>query len=183
MFRDRLFLTGLGIGLIAGALLLQLMNVALDAREAVQMSNPEDGDGTVQQALETSPTPGISASVQDDESGNKPEQTSPAPTAILPVVTKSAEPAPNVSSAIPETTSNTYEGQVDSGISVSVYGGMSSEEVVGQLARAGVISDQQALLEAIYAYKVQTKIRTGTYIIPKDAEHSEIIAIITKQKQ
>lgn len=85
----------------------------------------------------------------------------------------------NTQSKTQDTTLNENEEFITIKISLGMY----SKEVTKQLKDKGLIEREDNFNEYIAEHKAQTRIRVGTYHIPKGATNSEILRIITKSKK
>jgi hypothetical protein len=168
VFKNKGFLYGLGLGLILGASLLQLMNFAVLGNKTISKDTPT-----------TSPTPSISPSPSASPKVSvapvhtvKPTETmvNPAtprsPKATTPAVTKTVEPsAPTAAEP--------------SNSKVIIQKGMTSSEVATLLFDRGVVSNRKTFETSLSYLKLTRVIRAGTYTFLPDEKDSEIINKIT----
>ncbi|QGQ96258.1 hypothetical protein EHS13_15910 [Paenibacillus psychroresistens] len=180
MFKNKGFLYGLGLGLILGAGLLQLMNFSVM------------DDKTINNEIQ-SPSPSISPSVvptaslapfstikptKPTETTDIPAAPSSTPTTIpveTPAASKTDEPA--VPTTAPAATI------VDpSGTSVIIENGMTSSEVSSLLFEKGIIEDKKAFDNALSQLKLDRIIRIGTFTFLPDEKDEDIINKITTRK-
>jgi hypothetical protein len=168
VFKNKGFLYGLGLGLILGASLLQLMNFSVLDNKTITKDLPT-----------TSPTPSISPSPPASPKGSvapvitvKPTETTvnPAtpgtPTAATPAVTKTVEPS-------------TPTAAKSSNSIVVIEKGMTSLEVATLLFDQGFISDRKTFDDSLSDLKLDRVIRAGTYTFLPNEKNSEIINKIT----
>ena len=98
---------------------------------------------------------------------------------------------PNISDNVDSTseensqskTQDTTLNENEEFITIKISLGMYSKEVTKQLKDKGLIEREDNFNEYIAEHKAQTRIRVGTYHIPKGATNSEILRIITKSKK
>lgn len=205
MFKNRHFMTGLGIGLIAGALLLQVMMLGqgnsgdlstkqqvIDAASKLDLKVVDNGaillteeEWKLKSEESVSVTDSIHESINQTEAPNTP---------VEPNTPESAQPSKittDISSVGSEAPSNATSAEAPSApekpavepqkVSVEyivVYGTTLTGLAEG-LHKAGVISDENAFIKKANAKKVTTKIRTGTYYFNIGEDYSSIIAKLT----
>ncbi|AIQ47833.1 hypothetical protein R70723_19465 [Paenibacillus sp. FSL R7-0273] len=198
MMKNRSFMLGLGTGLIAGALLLQLMisggAAPLTREELVRQA--EQLNLTV-----TDPAAGPLATVEPDGADSAPEgQTGAAPgaataaPAATPAPTSTPDAAVQPSSAAkPSTPAQPSQPSSSSGnavapavpaspqtaaagvIAVRIPSGSTLTQTAQLLAKAGIISDQAGFLETAIDRKINTKIQSGSYNFIKGESVNSII--------
>lgn len=187
MIRNRQFMFGLGFGLIAGALLLQLMMFGqmqtgkLKTKEQVEQAAaalqlkvvPADQEllteaewrakteeeGAQQETTNTTNTP---ESPQTPESPNNSEQ-------------------PNAGN-VPESSAPSNPEQPENkpvSIEYKIVSGSTLSGVAEGLLQAGVISDKDAFLKRAKDKKINYKVRTGTFAFEIGEDYDSIIAKIS----
>lgn len=185
MVKNRTFMLGVGTGLIAGALLLQLALIGQGESNASRELTRGDGLGLQagdsterlmteeqwrQKALgKGSPSPGKgaapkSAAVVASPKSPQPPQMGSAGTVTSPAGNKTAQA--NKQPAAPL-------------IQYDIAPGSNLSDVAAGLEKAGVIKDANAFQRAANEQKVNTKIRSGTYSFRAGETLSSIIAKIT----
>jgi cell division protein YceG involved in septum cleavage len=65
-------------------------------------------------------------------------------------------------------------------ITVEIKSGMNSESIAALLQQKGIIDDSGAFIDKLKKADKETKLKEGTYEIPKGAGYDEIISILTK---
>lgn len=200
MIKNRSFMIGLGSGLLAGALLLQLMNAGTGANVVPQAS--EVVKPTKEQLREQAEALGLKLVEADDKRMTEEEwkrqmmdksakpQGSPAK---APEAGKKAEapktpekPAAPDSKASGQPAANAAADGINKPktpeaplISVKIASGSNLTDVADKLKKSGVISDAAAFVETGRGRKMSTKIRSGTYEFAKGEDFDSIIAKIT----
>jgi hypothetical protein len=182
VLRDKRFLTGLGAGLMIGAILLQLMNAAAGLgspgdRNAAGLFNlpdraqlEEDASllGLVlHDAKETWYTQEeVDALLREARSGTEAEESG-----------TSAERQPSVGSASDIT--SVQSDVMPHFFLIDIRSGMSSDEVGRMLQAAGLVDDLDAYRQEMEARGLDVKIRAGTYTFAFKPEISDLIDAIT----
>ena len=82
----------------------------------------------------------------------------------------------------PEQPSNTEAApeQSSGSIQITVVSGDAASTIADKLLNAGAIQDKQAFLSDVMAQNADSKMKQGTFTIPANSSHSDIIAILTK---
>ena len=65
-------------------------------------------------------------------------------------------------------------------ITVEIKSGMSSESIAALLRQKGIIDDTGAFIDKLKETNNETKLKEGTFEIPKGSGYDEIISILTK---
>jgi len=65
-------------------------------------------------------------------------------------------------------------------ITVEIKSGMNSESIAALLQQKGIIDNSGAFIDKLKKADKETKLKEGTYEIPKGAGYDEIISILTK---
>ena len=65
-------------------------------------------------------------------------------------------------------------------VTVEIKSGMSSESIAALLKQKGIIDDSAAFIDKLKESNKDTKLKEGTYEIPKGSGYDEIISILTK---
>ncbi|MEK4042200.1 hypothetical protein NSU18_00955 [Paenibacillus sp. FSL H8-0048] len=198
--KNRFFMLGLGIGLIAGALLLQLMIAGrtapltkeelirqaaglnltvVDPAEAAATATPSPEEGARAKASgEPAATPASTPGV--------PPKPAAAPSAAA-TPGKPSAPAQPQSTAAPVTkapaTPEAPVAAVDGVISLKIPTGITLSQTADLLAEAGVIEDKNKFLQTANGRKVNTIIQYGSYSFTKGESINSIIdKLITVKK-
>lgn len=203
MMKNRFFMLGLGVGLIAGALLLQLMIAGraapLTKEELIQQAtrlnmtlvDPAEASATA------TPAPEEGAEAPASQAAGKPAVT-PASTPAVPpkpAATPSAAATPGKPSA-PAQPQSTAEPvtkapatpdapavAVNGVISLRIPTGITLAQTADLLAEAGVIEDKNKFLQTANSRKVNTIIQYGSYSFTKgESINSVIDKLITLKK-
>ena len=200
MIKNRFFMLGLGIGLIAGALLLQLMiagrAVPLTKEELIRQAaslNLSVVD-PAEAAATATPSPEEAAKAQ---ASGAPAAT-PASTPAVPpkpASTPSAAATPGKPSAPaqPQSTASSVTkspatpeapaAPVNGVISVKIPTGITLAQTADLLAEAGVIEDKDKFLQTANSRKVNTIIQYGNYSFTEGESINSIIdKLITVKK-
>jgi hypothetical protein len=174
VFKNKGFLYGLGVGLILGASLLQLMNFAVIGNKTIssetQTSSPSISPATVPLASKE-PIATIKAA-KPAETTNTPDKPTSAPVST-PVIAKTEEPAsPTPVAALAD----------PAGSTIRIESGMTSSEVAGLLFDKGIITDQKAFDNALSHLKLDRIIRVGSFTFLPGEKDEDIINKITTRK-
>lgn len=202
MIKNRSFMFGLGTGLIAGALLLQMMITGGAA--------PLSKEKLIKEAAKlnltvTDPSATPTATRNTGETGEGTEGSGKEETAaaVVPSATQSAAPAspastpqaavePSAAAAPSEpatpskpasekkpssapVTPATPEVAVNGSISVTIPTGSTLTETADLLVKAGVITDKNKFLQTAVSRKANTKIQNGRYSFTKGESNNVII--------
>lgn len=65
-------------------------------------------------------------------------------------------------------------------VTIEIKSGMSSESIAALLKQKGIIDDSEAFIDKLKESNMETKLKEGTYEIPKGSGYDEIIGILTK---
>lgn len=212
MIRNRYFMLGLGVGLIAGALLLQLMIAGKAApmsreelvREAARLNmtvvDPAAEADAQATAMPEEGAPGASA-----EGGEQPAteaEPAPASPTPAPAATPKAAAAPSAAASpgLPSAPAKPQSSPVGGGtqapaapespgaaanetISIRIPTGINLAQTADVLAEAGVIQDKDKFLQAANSRKVNKIIQYGSYSFAKGESINSIIdKLITVKK-
>ncbi|RRJ65384.1 hypothetical protein EHV15_22555 [Paenibacillus oralis] len=195
MIKNRYFMLGLGCGLIAGALLLQLMILGqgggklytadqvqqaaeqlglkvVDAHEELLTEEQwQEKAGNGQEDAGAGAEPDVPASPRNPKAPEAPA----APAKRDPAENK---PAANPEAAKPQTPAKPAKPAAVS-VEYKIAYGSTLAGVAEGLYKAGVITDKEAFLKAAKAKKINNKIRTGTYAFTEGEDYDSIIAKIS----
>ncbi|MGZ7444436.1 hypothetical protein [Paenibacillus sp. TH7-28] len=194
MIKNRHFMLGLGCGLIAGALLLQLMIFGqgggkLYTAEQVKQAAEQLGLKVVaaDEELLTEEQWQEKAGNSQEDGGEGAEPEVPASTKApdapkAPAVPAKPSPAENKPAASaeaekPQTPAKPAKPAVS--VEYKIAYGSTLAGVAEGLYKAGVITDKEAFLKAAKAKKINNKIRTGTYTFSESEDYDSIIAKIS----
>lgn len=212
MIRNRYFMLGLGVGLIAGALLLQLMIAGraapMSREELVQEAarlNLTVVDPAAEADAQATAMPEGGAPGASSEDGQQPA-TEAAPATASPTPAPAATPkaaaapsaaaSPGLPSAPAKPQSSLAGGETkapaapespvaaaNETISVRIPTGINLAQTADVLAEAGVIQDKDKFLQAANSRKVNKIIQYGSYSFVKGESINSIIdKLITVKK-
>ncbi|MBM6997098.1 hypothetical protein IM700_015680 [Paenibacillus sp. DXFW5] len=198
MMKNRQFMLGLGCGLIAGALLLQLMligqgnNKELYTREQIERAAVLAGLKVVevdQELLteeEWQERSGQASDMSENGTGNSPvtpvDPTKPnSPTAPNTPNDPGASDGQALSGAKTGETSQPVdpESPQPATVEYKIVGGTTLEGVAQGLEQAGVIADKSAFLKTAVSKKINYKVRAGTYRFQVGEDFDSIISKIS----
>ncbi|WP_068786023.1 hypothetical protein [Paenibacillus phocaensis] len=184
MMKNRQFMLGLGCGLIAGALLLQLMligqggNKELHTKEQIERAAILAGLKVVEvdQELLTEEEwrerSGQASGTSADGAGDTP-----------------ATPDDPVQPEVPKTPETPVTPQAEGGnqptspqpttVEYKIVGGTTLEGVAQGLEQAGVIADKSSFLKTAVSKKINYKVRAGTYTFEVGEDFDSIISKIS----
>ncbi|GIP07855.1 MAG: endolytic transglycosylase MltG [Paenibacillus macerans] len=195
MIKNRHFMLGLGCGLIAGALLLQLMilgqgggkiytaeqvkqaaeqlglKVVAADEELLTEEQWQEKAGTGQEDGGEGVEPDVPASPKNPDAPQAP---------AAPAKPSSAENKPPASADAekPQTPAKPAKPAAVS-VEYKIAYGSTLAGVAEGLYKAGVITEKEAFLKAAKAKKINNKIRTGTYTFTEGEDYDSIIAKIS----
>lgn len=192
MIRNRSFMLGLGAGLIAGALLLQLMLLGQGSFNKAQTREEVERAA----ALLDLKVVGEHEELMTKEEWKAQEQLGSEldPDGDVPSVADPDSPESPVSPSSPSTEDeNDGTGSVESGlmedlanqgsyIEYKISGGTTLSGVADGLLRAGVISDKAEFLKQANAQKINYTVRAGTYQFLAGEDYASIIKKLSPSK-
>ncbi|ANS74027.1 hypothetical protein AWM70_05115 [Paenibacillus yonginensis] len=184
MMRNRHFLFGLGAGLIIGALLLQLMNVA---QTQPQMLNTEEEVRNAAKALGLK-VYDSSEQVYSEQEWKERENGEPAgTTASAPPSPSSPEEPSEPSTPAEPSTPSKAEAPAPSPapaemVDIRIPAGSTLSQVADRLKSAGVITDKEAFVQLAKKWNATRIIQTGTFTFTKGESFKSITNKITKKK-
>ncbi|AJS59140.1 hypothetical protein [Paenibacillus sp. IHBB 10380] len=209
MIKDRFFMTGLGAGLVIGALLLALMGKAEGLATNDKSTTPLTKEQIVEQAevldlkvvdsSEELLTETEWTEVMVEKSGKlqggateEPKQSNPAvePTnpgePIAPAKTsseasKTTKPTVKTPTAPAKSAGTTPTAKPKSSevIPFRIKGGSNLTDIAKGLKKAGVITNSEQFIKEATSQKVNTKLREGSYTFSEEDTHKSIITKIT----
>ncbi|WP_410769227.1 hypothetical protein [Fontibacillus sp. BL9] len=195
MIRNRQFMTGLGIGLIVGALLLQVMLIGqgqagkLKTREQVEQAaaalnlkvvetNQElltEEEWKAKSEETEQPEEGEAGGINETKDPDDPEAPD---TPAAPADPEDSDPSGSL--AVPETATPESPKEPDKGsVKYKIAYGSTLTGVAEGLHKAGVISDKEAFLKQAKAKHINTKVRTGTFTFEVGEDYNSIISKIS----
>ncbi|WP_379147706.1 hypothetical protein [Paenibacillus sp. sgz500992] len=199
MIKNRSFMFGLGTGLIAGALLLQVMITGGAAplskekliKEAAKLNlTVTDPSATPTATSNTGETgEGTEGSGKEGPAAVVPSANEPAaPASPASTPQAAVEPSAAAAPSEPATPSKpasekkpstvapaTPEVAVNGSISVTIPTGSTLTETADLLVKAGVITDKNKFLQTAVSRKANTKIQYGRYSFTKGESNNVII--------
>lgn len=180
MFNKRSFVLGLGVGIIAGAMLLQLFHMGEQSQDRLQEMDElvEQGglpSGTVAPTDSANPqmieaTPASGPTADSDSAGEEQQTAAPSP---------SETPAAPAESPIPENT-QAQEGQAPDPFVIRIQPGMSLTETAEFLLASGAIDDSGSFIDHMKASGLQ--VRAGYFLFKQGDMTAEQAAKIVSSK-
>ncbi|OZB97828.1 hypothetical protein [Paenibacillus sp. XY044] len=206
MIRNRTFMMGLGIGLLLGSLLLQLMifgqgadrqsgetpaAASLTKEELEQQAEALDlkvvgnedklmtEEEWKQQMVEQSSVPKGSAAKSPDaaDTAKQPAQPDKPQQPTASKQPQSGSQGSGDDKAAKQPQSPSVPASKT--VEVKIASGNNLEDVAGKLEKAGVIADANQFVQKGRSLKISTKIQTGRYAFTAGEDFSSIIAKIT----
>ncbi|WP_042160515.1 hypothetical protein [Paenibacillus gorillae] len=180
MLKNRMFLTGLGIGIIVGALLLQLLQIG-------EQSQAKLGEslfaGDEKQFSQKELDAAVAAAVEE-QAADKPVVSSPAAgteATIAPSATPvaSAEPEKKPESTVKPEQTEEPEAPVQE-LVLQIKGGMNLTGTAKLLADNGLIEDEAAFIAAMKRSKKPT-VRAGYFLFKGKPQLKEVVSIIKSE--
>lgn len=202
MIKNRNFMLGLGIGLIVGALLLQIMMIgegsyrALTTVKEVQQAAAELNLKVVDNKVELltedewrAKYPEDALSNGDVEKGSTVDPVQPDSPATPVTPESPVEPKTDTDSS---SIKKEEEIQIDTPkspevpepvvVEYRIRSGATLAGVASGLKKAGVISDETAFIKKASAKGINRKLQVGTYKFTKEEDYSSIISKISSGK-
>lgn len=202
MIKNRSLMIGIGIGIIIGAVLLQLFNIGkgqtmLDGtqltsdqiKEAAQAQNMQVYDST-EKVYSSDEWKQLQQEQQQEEAAKKAaatkseakEPTSEQPTTPAePNTPQSTETQSTTSSTTPKTTTPTTPEQPATPTTFKITSGEMLNDVAYNLKNKGIISSQKEFVNRVSAIKANTKLQIGTYTLNTGEDLDSIINKITHE--
>ncbi len=187
MFKDRFFLNGLGIGMIIGALLLQLMNVSAVPKDNMAAANVDDSGKPAERIIAMKQNlqslgfkiydqgeklytqEQLDQAIEREKSG-RPNRTVQSPT---PEPTTSPSMAASLNS---ESSSTDTQKPVWSFV---IPQGMGSDQLGDLLVEKKFIEDKETLSAELNKRHLEASIRAGNYVFDHKPSLSALIQAIT----
>ncbi|GLX68511.1 hypothetical protein [Paenibacillus glycanilyticus] len=176
MFKNRSFVAGLGIGMIAGAILLQLMQIGDQSQQKLS-DGFKDGEpklytqAELDSKLAEERAKAVKESAQANPSEDMPETKEPTESASV------KENEPPEATDKKEAAGTAGEAHNDLKRQVRITGGMNLTDTAGLLADQKLISDKDAFIKAMK----NKPVRAGYFIFEGNPAVGEIIRILTSQ--
>lgn len=178
MIRNRNFMIGLGIGLIAGALLLQLMLIGqgssskLRTKEDVERAAALLNLKVVEQDAVLLTEEEWRAQNEQNSDPEQGEDTSSIQSPESP-----SSPVSPTSPTVPDSKS-----EEDSYIEYKISQGTTLSGVAEGLLQAGIISDKASFLQQANAKEINYTVRAGTYQFETGEDYASIIKKLSPSK-
>ncbi|OXM84697.1 hypothetical protein [Paenibacillus rigui] len=168
MLNKKSLLYGLGCGLIAGALLLQLMNSSLTPRSSSVQDGPKPEEMSRQQLKEAA-----SAYYQVYEKDQKLYTQAQLDATLQQKLKEEKEKQPSPASPPAQTASKeTY---------IFISKGLTAGNVADLLQQSGVISDRKMFEDAMAAKQLNDKIVAGVHVFKGTLDLNQVLINITSQ--
>lgn len=205
MMKNRSFMSGLGIGLIIGALLLQLMIVgegqlSTSKVETIALTKEQVEEAAKVLDLKVSESSQQLLTVEEwkqqmiEESSQPQGETTKAPVKA----TKAAEPnqpstpekpvekvdstSSNIQKTVPvKTPVAPSKNEVTKSIAYKLKSGSNLTDVAEDLMKIGVITNKDQFIKDAVAKKINRKIRAGSYTFIKGESNESVISKIQMQ--
>ncbi|WP_338555983.1 hypothetical protein [Paenibacillus sp. KS-LC4] len=190
MFKNRLFLTGLGIGIIVGALLLQMMIIGESSQQKLNNrdnASTEQGEKIYSQSEVDAMLEAQRATSSNKEEGKATATAAPSP-AVSPEPSPVESAAPTASAAAsPKQTATPADNssaaadtdELSPRKMVRIYGGTNLTAAAKVLASEQLISDQAAFIRKMKQEK--KLVRAGYFLFTGTPTLEEVITTITTQ--
>ncbi|NOU93403.1 hypothetical protein GC093_09255 [Paenibacillus sp. LMG 31456] len=164
---NKSLLYGLGTGLIAGALLLQLMNLATSPgkQQGIAANNPVSPSEMDRQQLKEAASKYYKVYENDQKLYNQAQ----VDTIVQQKLKEEQDKAPAVAPA-PSPVKETY---------IYVYDGQSAGIVADMLVKSGVITDRAAFEELMAKQQLNAKIIAGVHVFKGTLDLSQVVTNLT----
>lgn len=166
MLKNRSLLFGLGSGLIAGALLLQMMNIAVSPQQAESMELQEMDKQKLKEAA--------SKYYQVNELDQKLYNQSQVDALVQQKLKEEKDkqtPAAQTQS-VKEPAKETY---------IFISKGMTAGNVADLLVQGGVIADRKAFEDAMYKQQLNDKIVAGVHVFKGSQDITQVLTNLISQ--
>jgi len=174
VIKDKRFLTGLGAGLIIGAVLLQLMNFAEAGRTPAPLSDKlysqEEADVLVRQELDQA--------AQHEADANNPIADVPG----------EQEPADEQAAGDEEPSDSQPVDEIDAEIDadeqsyeITIRYRMTSEDAAEAALEAGLIDDKDVLLQELIRRNLTYRLQIGTFTFTSRPTVAELVDVLTSR--
>ncbi|MEK5436870.1 MULTISPECIES: endolytic transglycosylase MltG [Paenibacillus] len=195
MMKNRSFLFGLGTGLIAGALLLQLMisggAAPLTKEQVIQgaeklnlkvideSTEPPSDESALEDAVQGEKTYGVNEGSTENVEPSKPT-VSDNPNKVVPPKEPSTPKEgtiekPEVTTAPSAVAPDKPKATANAGVVVRIPSGSTLTKTADILQKAEVIKDKASFLKAANQRQINTKIQSGSYTFNKDESLDSIL--------
>lgn len=205
MIKNRSLIIGIGIGMIVGAVLLQLFNIgkgqtmldgtqltAEQIREAAQVQNMQVYDSTEKvyssdewkqlQQEEKQKEEAAKAQKTGSNTSKTKEPTSEQPTTPEnPATPQSKETKSTTSSTTPKTNSPSSPTQPNTPTTFKITSGEMLNDIAYNLKTKGVIDSQTEFVNRVSELKANTKLQIGTFKLSAGEDLDSIIDKITHE--
>jgi len=166
MLKNRSLLFGLGLGLIAGALLLQVMNIAVSPQQANGLELQE----LDKQKLKEAASKYFQVNELDQKLYNQAQADALVQQKLKEEKEKQAANAP--AQAAKEPAKETY---------IFISKGLTAGNVADLLQQSGVISDRKAFEDAMYKQQLNDKIVAGVHVFKDPQDLTQVLTNLTSQ--
>ncbi|GAA4871795.1 hypothetical protein GCM10023310_59270 [Paenibacillus vulneris] len=166
MLKNRSLLFGLGLGLIAGALLLQVMNIAVSPQQANGLELQE----LDKQKLKEAASKYFQVNELDQKLYNQAQADALVQQKLKEEKEKQAANAP--AQAAKESAKETY---------IFISKGLTAGNVADLLQQSGVISDRKAFEDAMYKQQLNDKIVAGVHVFKGTQDLTQVLTNLTSQ--
>ncbi len=175
MTKDKRFLTGLGTGLIIGAILLQLMNFAGAGRESVvptdKLYSQEEADELVRKALVQAAEQTLAEEEAKAESSEADEDALSAAEIEDDSIQADLESSEDSDDEVEATA--TYE--------VTIRYRMTSEDAADAAIEAGLLDDKDAFLQELIRRNLTYRLQIGTFTFNTKPTIPELVQTLTSK--
>ncbi|MFX3632945.1 MAG: hypothetical protein ACE3L7_01260 [Candidatus Pristimantibacillus sp.] len=179
MLKNRIFLTGLGIGIIVGALLLQLMSLGEQSQLKLKASLNKD-----EEVLFTQKEVDAMLDAERVSMGLNAKVDAESKTEVTTETDKQDEVKEDAAaeSEQPEQNANSEEGQPAAEVApketrLHIKGGMNLTSIAKLLAENDIISDQAEFIKQMN--KTKKPVRAGHFVFSGQPTLKEVMTIIT----
>ncbi|WP_028550453.1 hypothetical protein [Paenibacillus sp. UNC451MF] len=167
MLKNRSLLLGLGTGLIAGALLLQVMNIAASPEQMAKGMELQEMD---KQKLKEAAAKYYQVNELDQKLYNQTQADALVQQKLKEEQDKQATAAPAQTSK--ETMKETY---------IFISKGLTAGNVADLLQQSGVIADRKTFEDAMYKQQLNDKIVAGVHVFKGPQDLTQVLTNLTSQ--
>ncbi|WP_282941850.1 hypothetical protein [Paenibacillus sp. RC67] len=167
MLKNRSLLLGLGTGLIAGALLLQVMNVAVSSESQAKGIELQEMD---KQKLKEAASKYYQVNELDQKLYNQAQTDALIQQKLKEEKYKQAAAAP--AQTAKDSVKETY---------IFISKGLTAGNVADLLQQSGVIADRKAFEDAMYKQQLNDKIVAGVHVFKVPQDLTQVLTNLTSQ--
>jgi hypothetical protein len=175
VFKNRTLLMGLGIGLMTGAILLQMVNFA-NQLGSPQAAVPQPSESwTTEQLRDAASNKGFIILAKDETWYSKQQLEDAVNKAVT-----DAEAQWQANASTDASSGTSEEDGFTKGIYIKPR--MDASQIAKQLKEFGIIDNSDTFIDSLSQQKLNTKVHFGYFEFPPNASMQDVILAITRQQ-